>query len=128
MVARSMTGHRRSVRRKVVVRTPAESIERSLLWMGRIVVVASLGFVSTHVDGRGLSPAALLMVVLYLGYVISYWDTLRTRRVEATVLTSIAIALAAFCLTTEILQLANGAEAGVVISASLAVFYLVAAS
>ena len=127
MVARSMTGHPHSIR-ETAERTPAESIERSLLWMGRIVVIASLVLVGTHVNGRALSSTALLMVVLYVGYVINYRDALRTRRVEVTVLTVIAIAMAVFCLITEILQLGKGAEVGLVISASLAVFYLVAAS
>ncbi|MDE0168819.1 MAG: hypothetical protein OXS29_04800 [bacterium] len=127
MVARSMTGHHHSIREKVE-RTPAESIERSLVWMGRIVVIVSIVLVGTHVDGRALSSTALLMVVLYVGYVINYWDVLRSRRVEATVLTAIAIALAVFCLTTEVLQLGKGAGVGLFISASLAVFYLVAAS
>ena len=122
MVTRSMTGCPQSVRGKAE-RTPAESIELSLLWIGRIVVVASFALVGMHFDGT-----ALLMVVLYLGYVINYWETVRTHRVEATVLTSIVIALAVFSVTTEMLQLARGAEAGVVISASLAVSYLVAAS
>jgi len=96
--------------------------------MGRIVVIVSIVLVGTHVDGRALSSTALLMVVLYVGYVINYWDVLRSRRVEATVLTAIAIALAVFCLTTEVLQLGKGAGVGLFISASLAVFYLVAAS
>ena len=122
MVARSMTGCPESVR-GTAARTPAESIELSLLWIGRIVVVTSFALVGAHFDGT-----ALLVVVLYLGYVINYWETVRTHRIEATVLTSIAIALAVFCVATEMLQLPRGAEAGAVISASVAVSYLVAAS
>ncbi|MCY4368583.1 MAG: hypothetical protein OXF41_03975 [bacterium] len=122
MVARSMTGCPESVRGRAE-RTPAESIELSLLWIGRIVVVASFALVGAHLDGT-----ALLMVVLYLGYVINYWETVRTHRVEVTVLTCIAVGLTVFCVATEMLQLARGAEAGAVISVSVAVSYLVAAS
>jgi len=71
---------------------------------------------------------ALLMVVLYVGYVINHWEAVQTRRSEAAVLTAIAVALAVFLVATEMLQSGTGAEAGVVFSASLGVFYLVAAS
>ena len=127
MVARIMTGHARPIRESAE-RTPAESIELSLLWMGRIVIVVSFALVGVHVGGLALSSLALLMLVLYMGYVINYWGAVRAHRVEAVALTAVALALAVFCVITEILQLGIGAEAGVVISASLAVFYLVAAS
>ncbi|MDE0168469.1 MAG: hypothetical protein OXS29_03010 [bacterium] len=127
MVARSMAGHTRTIR-GTAERTPAESVELSLLWMGRIVVVASVVLAGMNIDGIRLNSAVLLMVILYLGYVINHWEAVRTRRVEAAVLTAVAVGLAVFLVVTEMLGSGTGAEAGVVFSASLGVYYLVAAS
>ena len=73
---------RRSTHGKAIT-TAAEADETALMWMGRLVITASLLMGAAQVGGWPVGSFVLMMLTLYLGYVIVYWPAVQTRRVEA---------------------------------------------
>lgn len=76
-------------------RTSPNAVELSLVWLGRIVISASFPVAFVDVAVFGYPLFSVLMNVLYVGYVVVWWPSMRTRRVEAVCLALIGLALAA---------------------------------
>ena len=70
-------------RQRTVSGTAAEADETALLWIGRLVVTASLLTGTVRLGGWQVASFVLMMLVLYLAYAVVYWPAVRTRRVEA---------------------------------------------
>lgn len=64
-------------------RTAAEADEAAVVWIGRVVVTASLLMGAAQVGGWRVGSLTLMMLVLYLGYAVVYWPAVQTHRVEA---------------------------------------------
>lgn len=69
--------------------------ELSVVWLGRIVIFASLGVAFADAAVFGYPLFSVLMNVLFGGYVVVWWPDIRTRRVEAVCLALIGLGLAA---------------------------------
>lgn len=76
-------------------RTAAEADEAALIWIGRVVVTASLLMGAAQLGGWRVGPLTLTMLALYLGYAVVYWPAVQTQRVEAGAEALIAAAQAA---------------------------------
>ena len=93
-------------------RTQAETAELSLIRMGWFVILVSFPVAALETQHFGSPMFALLMVVLYIGYLAVWWSTVQTRRFEALALAAIAMALAAVYIGAELPLWGTGPDVG----------------